>query len=256
MRTFRRYLVQTQEQVSCFCFEVSTQFHCPVLQYEFCYTTILHATKFYRDGSRQLQNKAKQPTAAAVAAPQPSHSQPDTPVEPAPSTASSHRDEVRALVQSATAGLEPQETQASTTLPPPPADTPSFALEPSSAAAATVVSATAARYPEADDTVVQVSTRDLDAVPEPNPADAPSGSVNAAPSNTRPTIGNSKPVWLHVCTKAEANQLLLGAGKNYTQGRFLVYMDNMKRGLLRLDSNNKVVHAQVKSSSSGLGLGK
>ena len=219
----------------------------------------MHATKFYRDGSRQLQNKAKQPQAQAAAAAQvPIPAQPipaqPTPVDPEPSvtaSASSRRDEVLALVQSATAGFEPQLSMDALPLPPP-------ALEPTSAAASA-----AAMDADADDTVVQdiappklsVVSLEGDAM-EPNSADAPSGSVNAAPSNTRPTNGASKPVWLHVCTKAEASQRLLGAGSQYTEGRFLVYMDNMKRGLVRLDANNKVVHAQVKSQSSGLNLGK
>lgn len=58
MRKYRRYLVQTEEQ------------------YQFCYTTILSAARYYRDGSKQLQEKKKGQKAstasgAATAAPSP-----------------------------------------------------------------------------------------------------------------------------------------------------------------------------------------
>eukprot|EP00730_Choanoeca_flexa_P003688 TRINITY_DN11475_c0_g1_i1.p1 TRINITY_DN11475_c0_g1~~TRINITY_DN11475_c0_g1_i1.p1 ORF type:complete len:1545 (+),score=458.13 TRINITY_DN11475_c0_g1_i1:42-4676(+) len=224
MRTFRRYLVQTQEQ------------------YEFCYTTILHATKFYRDGSRQLRSKSRSPsTTQPPAAPSPA----TEPAEPSSSTAEpALNGQVRELVSSATAA------PIDDTMPQPmeKADQPTPV-----AAAVEAGKAEAAEDAQSKPVLNVVSLEDA---VEPNPADAPSGAVNAAPSNTRPTATNSKPVWLHVCNKSTATKRLLSAGQEHAEGQFLVFMENMKRTLVRTDEHNKVVYAQVKTSSSGLSFGK
>jgi hypothetical protein len=93
-----------------------------------------------------------------------------------------------------------------------------------------------------------------EAASQPSATSSPERPSAAAEAST--VASADKPVWMHALGKGDATKKLLQQGKSHAVGRFLVYMEGMKRILCYVDSSGRPQHLQVKTSVQGMSLGK